>query len=105
MVGEATRIIYEFWASNSFIHGSIYAEHDFASNQVLAKFEGVAEDSGPKDHLRQWQRATGGRWHQQQHQQPHDELGNVTSYTYASSGSGFLLSAKGPTQSYDFLHA
>jgi hypothetical protein len=40
---KATRIRYEFWR-NGYVHGNIYAERDFTSGAVLAKFEGVGTD-------------------------------------------------------------
>ncbi len=42
--GNATKILYEFWR-NGYIHGSLYAERDYASQAMLAKFEGVGTNN------------------------------------------------------------
>ena len=39
MDGSATRIVYEFWRAQGSVLGSVYAERDYATNQILAKFE------------------------------------------------------------------
>ncbi len=42
--GAATKIRYEFW-KNGYVHGNIYAEREFTTGAILAKFTGVGTDN------------------------------------------------------------
>ena len=103
MQGAATKIKYEFWQQNGNVFGAIYAEHDFTSNQILAKFEGDGTAGGRKVTYANGSvhklvitsnvNTTGYT----------DAMGNQTSYAYTANGGGFLQSktdALGHTTSY-----
>ncbi len=101
--GNATQIAYEFWQGPAHIEGNIYAEHDLASNQILAKFEG----QGPEDNAycgRKITYANGGAktlLFTADHNvlTYADELGNTTSYAY-TPGNGFLQVQVDPLNRY-----
>lgn len=91
----ATRIVYEFWRTDAYILGAIFAERDYQSNQVLVMFQGEGNTgfSGPG---RKVTYANGGAKHvvtggDHNTTSRADELGNTTSYTYAPN-NGFRLS-------------
>jgi RHS repeat-associated protein len=89
--GNATRIRYEFWR-NGYVHGNIYAERDFTSGEIVAKFEGVGTDNytnmGRKvTHPNGTSRETMmGSYHRPMWFK--DALGRTVSFTY--NGNGFI---------------
>ncbi len=95
MQGAATKIKYEFWQNNGNVIGSIYAEHDFTSNQVLAKFEGDGTTTGRKVTY-----ANGAVRKRVVSNNSYntsaftDALGNTTNYAYSAAGGNGFLQAK-----------
>ena len=95
--GSATRIVYEFWRAQAGVLGSIYAERDHGTNQVLAKFEAGAGGTG----TRKVTYANGGVERvtlasNSRASTSTDAMGHQTSYAYTAGGSGFLQGVTDP---------